>query len=59
MKGIQNKMEMMNRDPSAEWEAADDRQVKKMLLTKDIEFNAKAMNEKPHIFNEDVCDEFQ
>ena len=59
MKGIQNKMEMMNRDLSAEWEAADDRWVKKMLHAKDVEFNAKIMNEKPHIFNEDVCDEFQ
>lgn len=58
MKGIQNRMETMKRDLSAEHEAADDRLVKKMRLTKGVEFKCKG-NEKQHTFNEEVRDKIE
>ena len=58
MKGIQNRMETVKRDLSAEHEAADDRLVKKMRLTKGVEFKCKG-NEKQHTFNEEVRDKIE
>ena len=52
MKGIQSNMKTMKREFSVEREAADDRLVKKMWLTKGVEFKRKD-NKKQHIFNEE------
>ena len=54
-KGIQQHMESMQRELSEEREAADDRLIKKMRLTKGIEFECKG-NEQQHVFNEEVKD---
>ena len=51
MKGIQQNMESMKIELSAERHAADDRLLKKMRLTKGIKFKRKGI-EKQHIFNE-------
>ena len=58
MKGIQSNMSKMKRELSEDREAADDRLVKKMRLTKGVEFKRKG-NEKQHIFNEGVRDKFE
>ena len=58
MKGIQSNMETMKRELSAEREAADDRLVKRMRLTKGVEFKRKG-NEKQHNFNEGVRDKIE
>ena len=58
MKGIQRNMESMKRELSSEREAADDRLLKKMRLTKGIEFKRKG-NEKQHVFNEEVKDKIE
>ena len=57
MKGIQRNMES-KRELSSEREAADDRLLKKMRLTKGIEFKRKG-NEKQHVFNEEVKDKIE
>ena len=47
MKGIQSNMEMMKMELSVEWEAADNRLVKKMQLSKGVQFKRNG-NEKQH-----------
>ena len=58
MEGIQDNMSNMKRELSEDREAADDRLVKKMRLTKGVEFKRKG-NEKQHVFNEAVRDKFE
>ncbi len=58
VKGIQKNMESIKRELSTEWEEADDRLLKKMCLTKGIEFKRKG-NEKQHIFNEEMEDKIE
>jgi hypothetical protein len=58
MKGIQKNMESMKRELSTEREEADERLLKKMRLTKGIEFKRKG-NEKQHVFNEEVKDKIE
>ena len=58
MKGIQSSRETMKTELSAEWEAADDRLVKRMRLTKGVEFKRKG-NEKQLVFNEGIRDKIE
>ena len=58
MNAVQNQMKEMKRNLSEEWDAADERLVKKMRLDKGVQFKRKA-NEKQHQFNELVQDSLE